>query len=358
MSTQQNPKQEQQRRRDEESRLNVSHLAQTSAAVKDKDDEDEDWGDVPAPRAGVTKPVSPPVQTAPVATKPPVDLEQALEEDEDEDLAEDDLERELAGSADEDEDEEEDEEVNETREAPVARVEERQEAPAQPVQQMTQSFDSEGAMRQIEQLQSNLPALTAALEGKLKEIGSKRKALDAEERNIKSRINFLRVLSGQPPLSDDDEEDEDEAPRRRGGRRKAEGTAPATTPAATTAPATAEGEEEERPRGRGGRGKRHHNDQTLKQAICKVLTRMVHPTSGKPFTGFVNDITQKVIKEEGYKSTSAKPTNTVRIQMYRLEDEGKVRQNDDNSYTLRKSVVRELGVDPDQPVATTAAAQS
>ena len=342
MSTQQNPK-EQQKRRDEESRLDASHLAQTSTTVRDED-EDEDWGDVPPPKQTTT--------SAPVDVSPPSDLDRALDEDEeDEDLAKnDDLERELAGDADE-EDEEDEEEVNATREAPAVRDEERHEAPAQ-VQ--TQKFDSDSAMRQIEQLQSNLPALTAALEGKLNEIDRQRKTLDEQERNIKSRINFLRVLSGQQPLSDEDEEEEEVAPRRRGGRRAA-ASAETATPAASTPPAATTAEGEQRPRGRGGRGKRHHNDQTLKEAICKVMCRMTHPTSNKPFTGFVNDITQKVIKEEGYKSTSAKPTNTVRIQMYRLEDEGKVRQNEDNSYTLRKSVVRELGFNPDEPpVAQTA----
>lgn len=353
MSTQ-NPKQEQQKRREEESRLNVSHLAQTSTSVQDED-EDEDWGDVspkaqqPAKTAQATAPV-----TQPVAAPKASDLDRALdEEDEDEDLAEDDLERELADSED---DEEEDEEMNETRETPVASVEERHEAPAQA--QVQPNLDEATVIQQIDQMQSNLPALEQVLHSKLNRLQQEREQQnhkwDEEERNIKNRINFLRVLSGKPPLAVDEEEEE-EAPRRRGGRRKAttESAAPAAAPAATTS----EEEGEERPRGRGGRGKRHHNDQTLKQAICKVLMRMTHPTSGKPFTGFVNDITQKVIKEEGYKSTSAKPTNTVRIQMYRLEDEGKVRQNEDNSYTLRKSVVRELGGNPDQVPAPTPAAK-
>jgi len=353
MST--NPKQEQQRRRDEESRLDASHLAQTATSTRD--DDDEDWGDVSPAKASAPKtaPVTPTAASPAPAQPVKSDLDAALDEDEDGDLADEDLENELDEDSD---DEEEDEEVSETRETPVA-VEERHDAPAQPVP----GLDGATVIQQIDQMRSNLPALEQVLHSELvnfkknreeqnKKWEEQNKKWNEEERNYMQRINFLRALSGKTPLAVEEDDDEDTtpaAPRRRGGRRKAAAVA-GDGAAAAPPPVGAEGSAPRR--GRGGRGPRHQNDQTLKQAICKVMVRMTHPQSGKPFTGFVGDITQKVMTEEGYKSTSAKPTNTVRIQMYRLEDEGKVRQNEDNSYTLRKSVVKELGGNPDaQPAA-------
>lgn len=308
------------RKRDEENRLSAGHLGQTDA----RQDEDEDWDVAPA-TASTTSNIH-------------------HQEDEDEDLADEDLERELSEDDeddleedDDDDDFEEENEVN-TREAPVASAVEQKTVPA------LANVNTEEALKQIEALQGNLPAFEAALNNKLAEINVKRKQLDTEEAEVKSRMNLLRVLGGKPPL--DDEEELPARPRR--GRKPRSATDPTTpvTPVATT-----EGGEPVS-RGRGGRGKRFQNEQTLKQAIVKSLMRMSHPTSGKPYTGFVNDITVKVIKEEGYKSTSSKPTNTVRIQLYRLEEEGKVIQNDDNSYTLRKNTVREMGGDPNKPNAT------
>jgi hypothetical protein len=332
MSTQ-NPRD--QRRRDEESRVSASHLAQNPTSVED---DDEDWGDV-APKAATPRvaPTAPQPQQQQVKT----DLDRELDEDEDED--EDDLERELTGKEDEDEEEREEVEVSETKEAPAAQ------------QNQGPQLDTDFALKQLQQLESNIPALTSALETKLKGINEERQKLDKEEKNIKSRINFLRVLSGQTPLEDDEEERTPIVRRR--GRRRASTTASSEGTASTTPQSSEEEDEEEgnepqvgeRPRGRGGRGKRFRNNQTLKQAIVKALMRMVHPESGKPFTGFVSDITQVVIKEEGYKSTSAKPTNTVRIQMYRLQEDQKVIPNEDGSYTLKKKVVREMGGDPDNP---------
>lgn len=301
MSSQQKEKQ----KRDEETRLNASHLGQVQT-------EDENWDDVPTKTSRKTS---------------DEDLEEELSKSEDdEDLTdeddEDDEDLTEEGDMDDDEDFAEEKKVvsQEIENRPVTNV------------------NTDEAIRQMEALQGNLPALEAALNQKLSEISGKRKQLDNEESDLKSRINFLRVLGGKPPL-----ESVEEVTRPRRGRKPRALTADAVP---TTPELNEDGEP--LPRGKGGRGKRFRNEQTLKQAIVKVLMRMSHPTTGKPYTGFVNDISNKVVQEENYKTTSSKRTNTVRIQLYRLEEEGKVIHNDDKSYTLRKQVVREMGGDPDK----------
>jgi hypothetical protein len=84
---------------------------------------------------------------------------------------------------------------------------------------------------------------------------------------------------------------------------------------------------------------------TFPEAILKAMFVMEH--NGKPYTGSVNNITQKTVlpKEQGgigYNTTSNKQNNTVRIQLYRLEDKKKVVQNEDKTFSLRPETVEEL----------------
>lgn len=238
---------------------------------------DEDWGDVPAP---------------PNPSKPSTVLSKK-------DLTDDEVEQELENN-------------------PVT-------VATEPVTTPPVTDDAtQSALRQLESLQKNLPDLTQALETSLKLIANKRAALDNEEAEIKKRINLVRVLNGQKPLAE--EEEEDEAPRnpRRGGRRKKGLGGLANT---STAPAATEGATES-----AHTGKRPHNDFTLKQAICKALYTMPN------YTGDVKSIAAKVLAD-GYQSTSKMPTNTVRIQIYRLHAEKDVRKNDDGTYTLTKAAL-------------------
>jgi hypothetical protein len=311
-----NPK-DQSRRRDDDDRISASHLTSTTMPSVKKKEEDEDWGEMPN-------------KTAKAKDE---DLERELEEEED------------LAAHDDDEDEEEEDEDDE--DLLTAKKEE------QPVQTtvVAPQVDLTTELQNIERLQNNLPALVKALETKISSINDKRRTLDEEEKQVKSRINFLRALNGEAPLSvakeDDDDDDKPAAPRRRGGRRRK------ITPDSDDEATTPADNKEVTGGGRGGRGKRHSNNQTLKEAIMRSLYSMKHPTSTDPEmtekTGFVNDITRKVTKEQGYKTTSEKPTNTVRIQMYRLEEDKMVKQNEDGSYTLRKkgiAWVDENGIKP------------
>jgi hypothetical protein len=268
------------RRRDEETRLNAEHLATQSR------DEDEDWGDVP-PR------------TSSKARAGDADLDAELEREE-------------------------------TASSGAEEVESPQTTAPVSQRQEVGSVDVTTTLQQLEQLQSNIPAVVAALESKIEEIEDQKERLEEQKKGIQNRISFLKRMMGMEVSEEQEEEEETPQPRR--GRRGRRGRRAAST---TTAAASTSASEEEPTsgKGRGGKGgKRHQNDQTLKEAICKAMVTMPN------FTGHVNEITKKVLNEQGYKTTSTKPTNTVRIQMYRLEDESKVRQNDDGSYTLRRKV--------------------
>lgn len=193
-----------------------------------------------------------------------------------------------------------------------------------------ESLNEDEVFAQIQQMQNNLPSMIAVLQKKLGTIGEQRKKLDEEEKSVKSRINFVLVLNGQSPLNDDDEDEEKSVPRRQ-RKKKASSTT------------TEEMDTEDRP----GK-KRFKNAMTIKEAICKALLTMTHPSKNdKPYTGFVKDIATKITLPVekgglGYKSVSDPFTNTVRIQLYRLVEDDKVIVNDDGSYSLRKRVVREL----------------
>ncbi len=347
-----------QRRRDEETRLSMRHLAGSASAAtapKDEDDDDEDWGDV-SPKKTTTATAAP---STPVKKDEDEDLDR-------EELDDEDLERELAGDQD---DEEEDEDVpvsktpitTEVKNQPVFTDMNQPVFTHLPVDPETPNVDDDAMMRQIDQLQTNLPAMERVLNSKLEQINSQRKKLDEEEKGIRSRINFLRVLSGKQPL--DQEEDDDEnpaagAPRRRRRRNSTTATPEGATPAAAAQSSDEDEDGVPATGGRGGRGKkRFHNDKSWKDVICEALLTMKHEACSdpklneKPFTGFVNDITNKVIAPVekgglGYKTTSGKPTNTVRIQIYRLQNEGKLISNGDGSYTLKKATIREMGHDP------------
>lgn len=294
--------------RDTVTSISASHLGGTV-----KDDENEGWGELPAPKA-----------KTPVQVTPPMPASTQIKR-----LDDDDLENELAGNV-------ANPAKNETLEEIVA--------PKAP-EVSSQETD---VLQQIDQIQTNLPSVIATLEKKIESIEEQRKALIEEEKSIKSRINFLRVMNGQPPL----EGAEETKPRRRGGRRPAPLDAASLT--ATIQPRTDAEEEipvaegEDRPKGRGGRGKRYKNPLTLKQAICKALFNMSHPTTHQKYTGTVNDVTIKVMTkvEEGgygYRSTAgSKQTNTVRIQMHRLHDAKLLVQNEDGSYTLCEDLVKKL----------------
>lgn len=187
------------------------------------------------------------------------------------------------------------------------------------------SLDPSVVIAQIEQLRTNLPAAIQALTTELEAVSAERTRLDEKENDIKNRINLIRALGGQGAVST--VTSSTEAPKKRGPGRPKKNPGDATTGEKTkTKP-----------------GKRLQNEQTLKEVILKVLFRMVHPTSGKLYTGFVTEIKDKALAEEGYKSNSGKPENIVRVHLYRLEEDGKVIKNEDNSWSLRKTTIKEMG---------------
>lgn len=71
---------------------------------------------------------------------------------------------------------------------------------------------------------------------------------------------------------------------------------------------------------------RQKNDKTLKEAIVEVLS------AGK---ANLQTIAEKIIAN-GYKSNSVKFANTVRVQLYRLEDDNEIVKYEDNTFELKK----------------------
>lgn len=285
--------------RDNTSRLSAGHLGQI---------EEENWDDTPT------------VKTA-----------------KNEDLKDSDLEQELFKKNLDEEDEYEEEEYEEEEDEDDD-LEEGINMNTQEVSSPSNvqlNINTEEVLQQITSLQNNLPALEAALNAEIIKVQAKRREIDIEEAKLKSQMNMLRALSGKPPL----EEEMHLRPRR--GRKPRSATDPTLSSTDESGEAVT--------RGRGGRGKRFKNEQTLKQAIAKSMMRMQHPTNGKKYTGFVKEIAQKVISEEGYKTTSPNSstvTNTVRAQLYRLTKDNVVIQNEDGSYSLSENAVNEMNSQP------------
>lgn len=243
-------------RRDEETHLSASHLGTNTTLV-----DEEDWGSVPKKSEVFTS-----VSTATITD----DLEEALNE---ENVLREELEEDRSES----------------------------------------NLNTDDAMQQVAQLQKNLPTLISSLETKLKEIDEQREKLDEEEKGVRSRINFLRVLSGQSPIAEDG----------RKNRKKSN-------------------EPDDGGPARSSGGKRYQNSQTLVEAIVEAMMTMSH--EGKENTGTINAIAAKVFapKESGgigYNTTSQNKTNTIRIQMYRLRDKNQAVDNKDGTYTLLKNAV-------------------
>jgi hypothetical protein len=75
-----------------------------------------------------------------------------------------------------------------------------------------------------------------------------------------------------------------------------------------------------------GRRTRPKNDKTLKEAIVEVLTKR-------------GRIDLKTISNEilanGFKTNSKKFANTVRVQLYRLDDDKEITIYDDGTFALR-----------------------
>lgn len=104
-----------------------------------------------------------------------------------------------------------------------------------------------------------------------------------------------------------------EVTKKRRGRRKkvtAEGTA------ATVAA----------PKATVGRRTRHKNDKTLKEAVVEVLSKTGRSS--------LKDIAESIVNS-GFKTTSKKFSNTVRVQLYRLDDDGVIEQFTDNTFGLK-----------------------
>jgi hypothetical protein len=132
---------------------------------------------------------------------------------------------------------------------------------------------------------------------------------DQKSQEINEKLQRLGVQVNTPV------EDEPAVKTRRGRRRRvpAEGaTAPA---AATSGEATS------------GRRTRPKNDMTLKEAIVEVLT--------KKGRADLKTIAQEIVAS-GFKTNSKKFGNTVRVQLYRLDDDQQVVQYDDNTFGLKK----------------------
>lgn len=269
----------QEKRRDTVTAIDASHLNENFS------EKEENWTDV-------------------TPTSPITEEEDLLSEDdefEDDEFEDDELEQELSSKE------------------PVT--------PATPSEKEVVTAVPQELLGQLEQFQSNMPSLITALDTRLKEIAEQRKALDEEQQSVAKRLNFLRRLNGDKPV--------DDAPRRKRGRRPNSEKLAEAAANGTVLPTPTE----TRPR------KRPYNEMTFQEAILRALLVMTH--NGKPYTAAVNDITVKVTlpKEEGgmgYNTQSSKANNTVRIQLYRLEDKQKVIQNNDKTFSLKQETIEEL----------------
>lgn len=159
----------------------------------------------------------------------------------------------------------------------------------------------------INDLQGNLKSLDEAKAAWLADYDQKRQAIN--EKLAKLGVNV------QTTVSDENEPQ----PKQRGGRRRrrvssTEGGNPAPAAAATTT-------------GTSGRRTRPKNEKTLKEAIVEVLTKR----GRSDLKTIASDIAAS-----GFKSNSKKFGNTVRVQLYRLDDDGEVVQYDDNTFGLVK----------------------
>ena len=116
---------------------------------------------------------------------------------------------------------------------------------------------------------------------------------------------------------EDENEDEEPAVKKRGRRRRVSSEDGDSTPAAAKSSGNSEV----------GRRTRPKNDMTLKEAIVEVLTKKGRAT--------LKTIAEEIINS-GFKTNSKKFGNTVRVQLYRLDDDGEVAQYDDNTFGLKK----------------------
>jgi hypothetical protein len=141
---------------------------------------------------------------------------------------------------------------------------------------------------------------------------------EQQRTQINDRLGKLGVqVQGQQ------QDEEEPAVRQRGGRRRRRVSANGETGGGSIAPApTNTGGERT-----SGRRTRPKNAMTLKEAIIEVLSK-------KGRTDLKTIAAE--IMNSGFQTNSKKFGNTVRVQLYRLDDDGEVVQYDDNTFGLKK----------------------
>lgn len=198
------------------------------------------------------------------------------------------------------------------------------EAPEAPVANTNMSADDYFQMlERLESFKANaITSLQEELTLEQQTLDEATAAFNAKKTEIEGKLRKLGVEVGAVAVEND------EAPgvKQRGGRRRRrvssddDGT---PTPAAKTNPSTptAPGEPTGSPR------RRQKNDKTLKEAIVEVLTNR----GRADLKTIANDIVTG-----GFKTNSKKFGNTVRVQLYRLDDDGEVVQYEDNTFGMKK----------------------
>lgn len=189
-------------------------------------------------------------------------------------------------------------------------------------------FDPMAFMAFMEQVSAQKDSALAAFDAGISAKDDAIKVMQEEREALVAQRDRFAIMVGAPALSKPAASSEPApAPvKRRGGRRTrrgvpADGSAPAAAPAAT---ATAEPGVSTK---RTGKGSRPRNDKTLKEAIKEVL--------GKKDRMKLNDISAEILKG-GFKTSAEKFPNTVRVQLYRLDDDGEVTMYDDGTFSLKK----------------------
>jgi hypothetical protein len=158
-----------------------------------------------------------------------------------------------------------------------------------------------------------LAALASEINGYDAKVEEFRKKVEVEKVELINKYNQMANAVGEANFAVVTPNAE---PKRRGRRKR--GVSDGTTPdATTTTPEVSTST---------GRRTRPKNDKTLKEAIVEVLTKRGRVD--------LNTISNEILNS-GFKTNSKKFANTVRVQLYRLDDDKEITIYDDGTFEMR-----------------------
>lgn len=192
------------------------------------------------------------------------------------------------------------------------------EAPAENTTTAASSMGADDYFAMVERLEQFKTNAISDLQNRQKLLNDEKTKFladfDQQMQGITDKLKKLGVDVGG------EEESEVPVKTRRGGRRRRVSTG---EEGGSIAPARNEGTT-----ATVGRRTRPKNDKTLKEAIVEVLSKKGRVD--------LKTIAQEIITS-GFKTNSKKFGNTVRVQLYRLDDDGEVVQYEDGTFGLKKS---------------------